>query len=170
MKTTRQLTSNILFLILILAITSGMAFSQGGGPKKGGAKREQRQDKIKQLKIAYLTEELELTSTEAEKFWPIYNEMEEKMKNLRKENKKVMDDLRTNGESYSDEDYKKCSEKIFNGQQAELNLKKEYFGKFATVLGYKKAMKLMRAEKEFKAKLLKELKQQQGGGPNKQPK
>ena len=33
-------------------------------------------EKIKALKVAYLTEQLNLTSSEAEKFWPIYNRFE----------------------------------------------------------------------------------------------
>ena len=39
--------------------------------------------KIKALKTAYLTEELQLTSSEAEKFWPLYNKHEEKIDFLR---------------------------------------------------------------------------------------
>ena len=35
-------------------------------------KRESR-EKIRTLKIAYVTEKLNLTENEAQKFWPIYN-------------------------------------------------------------------------------------------------
>ena len=37
-------------------------------------KRKGHKEKIKLLKISYLTEQLDLTSLEAEKFWPVYNE------------------------------------------------------------------------------------------------
>ena len=35
------------------------------------------EEKIKALKIAFITEELNLTSNEAEKFWPVYNKYDE---------------------------------------------------------------------------------------------
>ena len=38
----------------------------------------ERREKFNSMKIAYFTEELELTSAEAEKFWPVYNEYEKK--------------------------------------------------------------------------------------------
>ena len=39
--------------------------------------RNKSHEKIKSLKIAYLTEQLALTSSEAEKFWPIYNSFDQ---------------------------------------------------------------------------------------------
>ncbi|MGO4913626.1 hypothetical protein [Leeuwenhoekiella sp. W20_SRS_FM14] len=42
-----------------------------------------RHDRIKALKVSFLTEELELTPAEAEKFWPIYNIYDKKMDDLR---------------------------------------------------------------------------------------
>ena len=39
------------------------------------------------LKIAFITQRLDLTSAEAEKFWPIYNEYEVEINNLRISNK-----------------------------------------------------------------------------------
>ena len=38
--------------------------------------REARMEKFRTEKIAFLTTKLELTTTEAEKFWPIYNQLE----------------------------------------------------------------------------------------------
>jgi len=44
---------------------------------------QDRNDKIKALKTAYITEQLELTKAEAEKFWPVYNAFEEKRSALK---------------------------------------------------------------------------------------
>ena len=60
--------------ILVLLISfSGFA--------QRGAKMNER---IKAQKTAFITERLSLTADEAEKFWPIYNEIETKKKALRK--------------------------------------------------------------------------------------
>lgn len=45
--------------------------------------QEGRRERIKSLKIAYLTERLELTPEEAQKFWPIYNTHEEAIYDLK---------------------------------------------------------------------------------------
>ena len=58
-------------IIVLLLLTSFNFYAQGDNMKE---KREQ----IKTMKIAFLTTELDLSSTEAEKFWPIYNTFEEK--------------------------------------------------------------------------------------------
>ncbi len=40
-------------------------------------------EKIKALKVAFITERLDLSSKEAQLFWPIYNEQGSKMEDLR---------------------------------------------------------------------------------------
>ena len=45
--------------------------------------RKGSRDKIKMLKISYLTDRLKLTPDEAQKFWPIYNANDEKQFELR---------------------------------------------------------------------------------------
>ena len=42
-------------------------------------------DKIKALKIAFITEKLNLSEKEAQQFWPIYNSFEEDMSNLKRQ-------------------------------------------------------------------------------------
>ncbi len=148
---TKKLAKGILFLTLIL-------FSVGISSAQDGANRKGRGEKIKQLKIAYFTEELALTSSESEKFWPIYNELEEKIKISRKENKKIIDDLSTTSETLKDEDFKKNVNKMFDNDISETTIRKDYYLKIAQVIGYKKATKLLKLEKEFKKKLLMELK------------
>ena len=46
------------------------------------AQKKQGKQKIRALKIAYLTEKLNLTTTEAEKFWPVYNQYNEQKREL----------------------------------------------------------------------------------------
>lgn len=44
---------------------------------------DERHERIKALKVPFITEELELTPAEAEKFWPIYNSYDKRMHDLR---------------------------------------------------------------------------------------
>ena len=47
-----------------------------------GEKMKEKREQIKTMKVAFLTTELDLTSAEAEKFWPLYNEQKEASRNL----------------------------------------------------------------------------------------
>ena len=67
----------LLILILALASTAQFTFSQE-------ALEPSKREKLQALKVAYLTEELSLTPDEAQVFWPLYNELESKMKAIRK--------------------------------------------------------------------------------------
>ena len=61
----------IIVVVLMLAsmmLVSPQSSSQTHG--KGGW-----QDKMKAERVAYLTDVMGITSSEAEKFWPVYNEM-----------------------------------------------------------------------------------------------
>jgi hypothetical protein len=50
---------------------------------------DEKREKIKEYKVAFLTTELELTSAEAEKFWPIYNAYDDKQFELRHDKMKT---------------------------------------------------------------------------------
>ena len=64
-----------------------------------------RFEKIRTLKTAYITQELSLTPSEAEKFWPVYNEYDSKRTKLRlSEGREVASKLRDVTEDLTDEE------------------------------------------------------------------
>ncbi|MDX2360518.1 MAG: hypothetical protein QNK23_06910 [Crocinitomicaceae bacterium] len=141
----KLLNKSLFLLLAILFIGPSVFAQQDGGRKK---------DKIEQLKIAFITTELALTSEEAEKFWPIYNEMAAAIKAENKLQKKIGKELRNPAQELSEADYKKKSSAILDSQIKEAQLKKEYHDKFAAIIGYKKATKLLSLEQRFKRELL----------------
>lgn len=110
-----------------------------------------------QLKIAYFTQELALTTEQAEKFWPVYNEMNDKIKEKKKEARQASESLKTGAETLSEEEFKTKTLKVLNANIEEAKLRKEYHEKIAVVIGYKKAAKLLSLEVQFKRELLKRL-------------
>ena len=62
-----------ILLITLLLITTTNVFAQ----------RQHRFERIKALKTAYITEKVDLSSSEAEKFWPIYNKYEKELHQLK---------------------------------------------------------------------------------------
>jgi len=69
-------------LPLILFLVSFSFYAQN-------EKTDEKREKIKAYKVSFLTTELELTPTEAEKFWPIYNAYDDKQFELRHQKMKT---------------------------------------------------------------------------------
>ena len=96
--------------------------------------------KVESLRIAYITEHLDLNSTEAQKFWPIYNQMGAELKNLRA--------------AYKAESEVSSSNKL-EFEQKKLDIKKKYFPQIEAAIGKEKANKLIQIEDNFKKELIK---------------
>lgn len=148
------------YLIAILIIwTPLFGSAQPEGRKKPPTEKE-REDKIDKLKIAFISQELMLTTEEAEKFWPIYNELEVKIKELRKANRKIEKDVEESYDKLSEEDAKKKFDEVIANEEKETALRKEYNEKFSKVIGNKRTLKLLSLEREFKRELLDALREQ----------
>ena len=65
-----------LFFLTTLFIYSTLMYAQ---PPKDGMKKE----KIASLKVGFITNELKLTTKEAEVFWPVYNQFDNEISTLR---------------------------------------------------------------------------------------
>lgn len=153
-----NMITKIAGIFLSLMITTA-AFGQDPGEDK------EKDDKIEALKVGFITKELNLTSTEAEKFWPLYNEMEGKMKEIRQTCRKINHDVRDSEDKISNEDAKKKLNTLFENEQKELDLKKEYSEKFIKIIGEKRTLKLLSLEHEFRRVLLERLKDRREGAP-----
>lgn len=121
------------------------------GPKK---------EKVKALKVAYLTNNLSLTTAEAEKFWPIYNAYDEKQFELRHEKMKMIKE-RLDSEAVDDLTDKQASAMITQIENVEDDLyqnRKKFMASLKTVLSPVKILKLKKAEDDFNKTLLRQYK------------
>ncbi|PCJ28367.1 MAG: hypothetical protein COA97_01695 [Flavobacteriales bacterium] len=145
MKNIKTITTLTLALLL-----STLVFGQGEKNKRPS------KEKIKTMKIGYITNKLSLTSEEAQKFWPVYNEFEAKMDAMRKKRKEAHRGIKSNTELSNSEVEKMVDNHIIM-EQKELDIKKQYHAKFKAVLPIKKVAKLYRANQGFKRDLLKKI-------------
>lgn len=126
----------------------------------------QKNDKIKAYKAAFITEALDLTSAEAEKFWPIYNAHEEKMHELRKqERNEIFEILKNDFNTLTDAEANALLDKAITIKEKEFLYRKELVQKLKTVLPAKKILKLKSAEEEFKRTLLDKMKNRRDAKP-----
>lgn len=151
-----------LFFLFTLVFAS-LSFSQER------SSRQQKKEKIEQLKIAFFTTELDLTEKEAQEFWPVYNDLQSALRIEKRLQKKTSSELKANLETLSDSELRNKTNTIFNSQIKEVELKKSYQIKIAQIIGDKKAVKLLSLEQRFKRELLNKLnegKRPQGNRPS----
>ncbi len=137
----KHLAKIIIFICLVL--WSGRSLAQT--PK----------DKVEALRVSFISQRLELTNSESEKFWPVYNEYNDKVKaikkNLRQSYKKGVDNL-------SEKEAEELYQLDIKSKQAETEVHTQYAQKIKDIIGVKKFVKLRVAEEEFKLEIIKNIK------------
>lgn len=142
------------YILLLLLFV--FAFGQGMAQKKS------KRDYIKSLKIAFITDNLNLTTEEAQKFWPIYNSYEDhKYTEVYKEYKGIKHLLRDNefGE-VSEAQAKKTLEQLITIKKKSLELEKKLFEDLSDIMPSTKILYLKKLEDDFNHKLLEKLKKE----------
>lgn len=142
-----------IILILILTCYVSSAFAQH--PKR---------KKIKALKTAHITNELNLTSSEAEKFWPIYNSSQKKHHELRNESRELRRRLKENLDAISENEAKVILQKSISLQNRMHKQRNKLTTDLIKFLPAKKIILLKKAEDDFNRKLLKQFKGRRGPG------
>jgi len=116
-----------------------------------------KKEKIESFKVAFITQKLNLTAKEAQLFWPVYNEYLDKIEALKNARKKELRSANINIDTYSDKDLELMLDNEFLSKEKEVELGKEYFNKFKSVIPVKKVILLYKAEDEFKRELLRQI-------------
>ncbi len=127
------------------------------------AQEGQGNEKIEQLKIAFITKHLKLTTEEAQKFWPVYNQYEAEKKQVRQSTIGSIKELKEDGE-FTNAEADQAIIKYIEFKSKDLDLTKKYIVEFKKFLPSTKIAKLVTAEERFKKMLAKQA--QQGGNGN----
>ncbi len=139
-----------------MLIILGMLFLQTSNAQQT---RSELANKIHTQRIAFFTDRMGITSDEAQKFWPIYNEYSEKKVKLLTEKNRLTRFYKENSATMTENDIDITINKYVQSSKAETALFEEYSKKFRLVLPATKVMKLYIAEVEFKTQLLKQIKE-----------
>lgn len=115
-------------------------------------------DKIEARKIALITQRLELTPEQAAKFWPIYRELSDRQKSIRRDF--VQERRNFDPKTASEEEMKRMIDLGLKVKERQLNLEREYSERMRQVITNRQLVNLRRAEEEFRQRLIKRLQQQ----------
>jgi hypothetical protein len=117
-----------------------------------------KKEQIKALKVAFITNELALTSDEATKFWPLFNAFEEKQQEIKK--LKLKGYLkRVDNDSFDNLSEKDATTMLAQMESTEdelYQLKKKFMASLKGVISDIKILKLKKAEENFNRKLLRQ--------------
>lgn len=114
--------------------------------------KSEYREKIKALKVAYITQELNMNSEVAQKFWPVYNEYEVKKRELHKRENIDWSTIGAISEARAEEMLKE----YLVIEKEEYTIKKQLFTDLKNFLTAREIIKLHELEAEFHQKLIKE--------------
>ena len=117
-------------IIFFLFLGSSMVVKAQDDQPGDDAKKQER---IKALYVAYITQQLQLNPEDAQKFWPLHSQFETELKSVRSDLPEL------------------------EKQQTILNIKKRYQENFNRVLGPNRCERFFRMDGEFKHKLLEKI-------------
>ncbi|NMH27318.1 sensor of ECF-type sigma factor [Flavobacterium silvaticum] len=141
--------TKILIPVLCLLFSSAL-FAQGGRLLK------EKKEELKSVKVAFITDALDLTTAEAQKFWPVYNKFEDDQFALRQQKMEAYKD-RMNDGSLETMTEKEAVTMLGQMEETEADLyqlKKKLIADLKTIIPAKKIILLKKAEEDFNRKLL----------------
>jgi len=109
----------------------------------------ERYEQIETIKVAFITKKLDLTTEEAQKFWPVYNNYQKELMELMKKRREYRQktDIAPNDKINADLAY----------ESKMLDLKKKYKKIYSKAIPAEKILLLYQAEREFREHLIKQL-------------
>lgn len=148
-----KMTKNLFILLLFLCSTQLLAQRQMD-PKMI--------EIIKSKRVAFITDQVGLTSQEGEKFWPVYNQLE-KERNLVMDHKRDLEESADDKSVKTEDFYRKLANEIVATHLKEGKLIEEYNVKFLSILPAEKVVKLYRSERKFRSYLMQEMRKKDEG-------
>ncbi|MGB5459926.1 MAG: hypothetical protein WBM91_17155 [Eudoraea sp.] len=121
-------------------------------------------DKIKSLKVAFITERVGLTSKEATMFWPVYNEHEEALSQIRRKERVEIRSKMADFENLSENEASKLLDQFIELEREKQELNIVFLSNIRDVISPKKTFLLIKAEEDFRKRLLRQIQQRRQGG------
>jgi hypothetical protein len=132
-----------LLLTVLILLVSTICFAQQG-----------KAARVHALKVSYITDKLNLSSAQAERFWPVYNRYEDELRDLRQ---KFRRETGGKNKAKSPEEAHRMIEDNLDFQEDVIALKRRYKDEFLRVISAQQLADLYTAEREFKQMLIKRL-------------
>ena len=144
MKNSRNL---LFYCLIIFFLVPRTVFSQ----------QHERIQELQAQKIGFFTKKLQLTTKEAQEFWPVYNDYQARKNKIIQEKRNTIHYYIQNLNNLSEKEIEEMTGKFIRLTKEESDLFLAYHEKFKEVLPIKKVMQIYITEEEFKTFLLRQL-------------
>jgi len=114
-------------------------------------------DNFNSYKIGFFTKKLDLTSSEAEKFWPVYNEYQNQRTRIQLEKVSIIRNFNQNEATLSNNQISEMGDRLVQTITQESALAVAFHNKLKESLPPAKVIRFYQAENQYKAQLLNEL-------------
>jgi len=118
-------------------------------------RHQERWEKYRAEKIAFLTSKLELTPNEAQKFWPVYNQLDKERWQAQKLRNDLERQVREAETTLSEKEITELTREYAGSLQQEADVLVKYNEKFLKILPPRKVLELYKAENEFRMYMIK---------------
>lgn len=141
----------ITFILTLLFLSAGTLQAQDD------VIPERQREKVKQLRIWKLTDKLNLTEEQSLKFFPAYNKNMDDQEQLRHERKRVIQDLKENGDALTEAKVSEKVDQMLEIEQKMLTRRKEFLKSLEGILTPKQRAILVAFDAEFLKDLAKNI-------------
>ncbi|MBO0329493.1 hypothetical protein [[Muricauda] lutisoli] len=140
--------------LILCSLLFGIFLMHGQGPGR---------NRIKTLKVAFITEQVGLTSEEAQQFWPIYNAHEETMEDIRRKERAELHANIVRAQELSTNESEMLLDHLLALQSDKQEADREFLTRLRTVIPAKKVLLLVKAEEDFKRQMIQQFRKRRGG-------
>lgn len=134
----------IIVLTLLLSTMMPRAFAQ-----------QDRKAQIDRLRVAFITEELDLSVEESQEFWPIFNAFRDQKKALERDQRRSIRDAQ-NKSSITEEELLNLNSKIQLSKKDLVEIEAQLIKDLIPILGAERCLALMTMEADFRKRILRE--------------
>ncbi|MCU0472001.1 MAG: hypothetical protein MUC93_01375 [Bacteroidales bacterium] len=115
-------------------------------------------ERLDSYRIAFFTQKLKLTPYEAEKFWPLFNDLQDRKIKIQLGKMQLNRKINQEAATLSDKEMTEMGDKLIELEVMEAELSRTFHKNFKEVLPPEKVLRLYQAETQYKLLLLNELK------------
>lgn len=149
----------IISVFLSLVMVAGIMQAQNNNKQDQKKAANDWRERVRAEQVAFITSELDLTETEAQAFWPVYNDIQ---KQRRQAFQATGEAFKALSDGVDGNDAASLLDKYLNAKKASEKVEAEAIARYKKVLPVSKVAKLLLAEEKFRQNQIHRLGQ---GGP-----
>ena len=145
------------FILIGIMLLTSLAIGQGTVRQR---LNERKNERINAFKVGYFTRKLNLTSDEAKRFWPLYDQYAEELEEVRLRTKQLQQRGRDQIDGMDDDEVEELVDEFIGLRGEEYRLMQKYHADFKDVLPIRKVVMFYKAQADFNRELLQYIREQ----------